>query len=463
MSNIPPILFEMPPSADDAPTGADLPRVWLGWALLAVIFGALIVMSFSAASGKRIMSGDKSTKTQTKMVETMLGLKALQGKSAPKSEMFTQYIDDLKDDAKKSPDAQKLRVALRAEDGKAPFGDDLKNLAASTDEQNQAFAKLYEPKEIKKADADTLIQKLDGKDLGEKLARVQFKEKFGDNEIRGKTFPAEPALKIGVFGLLGCTGLVAGFGLLLMFVTQRMSGALKPLGMPQHNVPLPVADRLALAAAIIMCTYLGLGLAGEFLLKNVPVLDQVLPFVGIFVAIGYICTRPIAGYQFTLDSLGVSKSGLGKRILWGIGAYLALIPILLVAITVVALLAKYLPGNAHPVGKEVLDSNGLQALGLLVLAAVIAPLWEEFMFRGLLFPALSSLTKNPVTGALASSFLFAAIHPQGPAGIPLLMTLALGMCYISYQTKSLIPNMVMHAINNGGALLMLLLLGKDFL
>jgi membrane protease YdiL (CAAX protease family) len=42
------------------------------------------------------------------------------------------------------------------------------------------------------------------------------------------------------------------------------------------------------------------------------------------------------------------------------------------------------------------------------------------------------------------------------------MTLALGMCFISYQTKSLIPNMVMHAINNAGALLMLMLLGKDF-
>jgi membrane protease YdiL (CAAX protease family) len=96
------------------------------------------------------------------------------------------------------------------------------------------------------------------------------------------------------------------------------------------------------------------------------------------------------------------------------------------------------------------------------MAAVIAPIWEEFMFRGLLFPAFSAVTKSPVLGAVISCFLFAAIHPQGPAGVPLLMTLALGMCFISYQTKSLIPNMVMHAINNAGALLMLMLLGKDF-
>jgi membrane protease YdiL (CAAX protease family) len=133
-----------------------------------------------------------------------------------------------------------------------------------------------------------------------------------------------------------------------------------------------------------------------------------------------------------------------------------------VALFFVAQLAKVLPGNAHPVGEEVLGSRGIQALGLFLMAAVIAPIWEEIMFRGLLFPALTAISKSPVWGAVISSFLFAAIHPQGPAGVPLLMTLALGMCFISYQTKSLVPNIIMHAINNGGALAMLLLLGKDF-
>ena len=234
------------------------------------------------------------------------------------------------------------------------------------------------------------------------------------------------------------------------------------MGMPQQGVPLPVADRLALGASIIMCTYLGLGVAAGTFVKGIPILPQALPFIGIFVAIAIICTVPILGHRFTLDSLGVSKNGLGKRILWGIGAYLALLPILLVALFVVAQLAKVLPGNAHPVGEEVLGSKGLQALGLFFMAAIIAPIWEEIMFRGLLFPALTAVSKSPVWGAVISSFLFAAIHPQGPAGVPLLMTLALGMCFISYQTKSLVPNIIMHAINNGGALAMLLLLGKDF-
>lgn len=462
MANLPPIQFELPPVAEEKHSGADLPRVWLGWALLAVIFTALIVTSFSAASGKRILTGEKAEKTQGKMIEMMLSLKALQGKNAPKNEMFTPYIDELKSEAKKSADAQKLRVALRTEDGKAPFGDDIKNLAASKDEQNQAFAKLYETKDIKKSDAEPHLAKLDGKDLGEKLAKVQFKEKFGDNTIRGKTFPAEPAMKFGLAGLVGCTGFLAGIVLLAIFTTQRTAGALKPMGMPQQGVPLPVADRLALGASIIMCTYLGLGVAAGTFLKGIPILPQALPFIGIFVAIAIICTVPILGHRFTLDSLGVSKNGLGKRILWGIGAYLALLPILLMALFVVAQLAKVLPGNAHPVGEEVLGSKGLQALGLFFMAAIIAPIWEEIMFRGLLFPALTAVSKSPVWGAVISSFLFAAIHPQGPAGVPLLMTLALGMCFISYQTKSLVPNIIMHAINNGGALAMLLLLGKDF-
>ena len=462
MSNLPPILFDLPPSSDNKQAGADLPRVWLGWALLIVIFSALIGVSFTASAGKHILTEGKTQQSQEKMVELMLGMRALQGSAAPKSEMFSQSIDELKGEAKKSDDARKLRVALRVEDGKAPFADDLKNLSASKDPQNKEFAELYNKKEIKKPEADTILAKLDGKDLGEKLAKVQFQEKFGDKEVRRKTFPPEPAIKFGLFGLLGCTGFLAGVTLLGIFTTQRLSGGLKPMGMPQHQVAPPVADRLALAAAIIMTTYLALGLASEAWLSSVPLLGKVLPFVGIFVAIGFICTRPIMGHRFSLDSLGVSKNGLGKRILWGIGAYLALIPILLVALFVVTLLAKLLPGNAHPVGEEVLNASGLRALGLLIMAAVIAPIWEEIMFRGLLFPAISSVTKSPVWGAVVSSFLFAAIHPQGPAGVPLLMTLALGMCFISHQTKSLVPNMVMHAVNNGGALLMVLLLGKDF-
>lgn len=461
MSNLPPIQFELPPTVDDRPVGSELPRVWLGWALLLLIFAALIGNSFAAASGNRILSGKNSDKVQTKMVEMMLGLKALQGKNAPKAESFTPYIDDLKDDAKKSADAQKLRVALRAEDDKAPFGDDLKNLAASKDEQNQAFAELYAAKDIKKAEGEPLLAKLDGKDLGEKLALVQFKEKFGDKEIRGKSFPAEPAIRFGIAGMTGCMGFLAGVVLLGIFTTQRSAGALKPMGMPQQGVSLPVADRLALGAAIIMCSYLGLSLVAAKWLSGMPAAQQALPFVGILASIALITQVSLMGYRFTLSSLGISANGLGKRILWGIGAYLALLPILLVALFVVSALAKVLPGNAHPVGEEVLNSTGLQALGLFLVAAVIAPIWEEIMFRGLLFPALSAVTKSPVWGAVISSFVFAAIHPQGPAGIPLLMTLALGMCFISYQTKSLVPNIIMHAINNGGALFMLLLIGKD--
>lgn len=462
MSNLPPVQFELPPVVDDRSKGAELPRVWLGWALLAVIFSALIASSFAAASGKRILSNPKTEQAQGKMIEMMLSLKALQGKNAPKNEMFTPYIDELKNDAKRSADAQKLRVALRTEDGKAPFGDDLKNLAASSDEQSQAFAKLYETKDIKKSDAESYLAKLDGKDLGEKLATVQFKEKFGDNAIRGKTFPADAAMKFGLAGLVGCTGFLVGIVLLGIFTTQRTAGALKPMGMPQQGVSLPVADRLALGAAIVMCSYLGLEILAAKWLGGVPAFQQAFPFLGIFVALGIICSVPILGHRFTLESLGVSKSGLGKRILWGLGAYLAMIPILLCALFVVSILAKVLPGNAHPVGEEVLNSNVLQALGLLAMAAIIAPIWEEIMFRGLFFPALSAVTKSPIWGAVISSFVFAAIHPQGPAGIPLLMTLALGMCFISYQTKSLVPNIVMHAINNGGALIMLLVLGKDF-
>ncbi|MEA2553045.1 MAG: protease family protein, partial [Fimbriimonadaceae bacterium] len=83
-----------------------------------------------------------------------------------------------------------------------------------------------------------------------------------------------------------------------------------------------------------------------------------------------------------------------------------------------------------------------------VSAAVIAPFWEEIMFRGTILPALSTVLGRPLWGILLSSFMFAAIHPQG---VPLWLGLGLigGMnAMLAYQTKSLVPSITVHAINN---------------
>ena len=110
-------------------------------------------------------------------------------------------------------------------------------------------------------------------------------------------------------------------------------------------------------------------------------------------------------------------------------------------------------------GQELLTNNDpVKIFTMFILACVVAPIWEEIFFRGMLFPALSKVTGNKLYGALISSFMFAAIHPQGPAGWFTLMSIALMLCALSNQTKSLVPGIILHALNNGGALFLTLLL-----
>ena len=82
------------------------------------------------------------------------------------------------------------------------------------------------------------------------------------------------------------------------------------------------------------------------------------------------------------------------------------------------------------------------------------------MFRGLLYRYLRErsrhrgLIPSAVLSALFSSFLFAAIHPQGLAVVPVLMGLACGFCLAREWRGSLLSSMAAHGLNNYVALSM---------
>lgn len=92
------------------------------------------------------------------------------------------------------------------------------------------------------------------------------------------------------------------------------------------------------------------------------------------------------------------------------------------------------------------------ALGFTAIA-ILAPLVEELLFRGLLQRALGY--KMPPYAAIGvASFVFALIHLQ-PYAIPPLMVLGAAFGYIYHKTGSLRINIILHAVNNAVALLML--------
>ena len=77
------------------------------------------------------------------------------------------------------------------------------------------------------------------------------------------------------------------------------------------------------------------------------------------------------------------------------------------------------------------------------------------MFRGVLYRHLRDATRrwgtvaSILVGTLINSFVFAIIHPQGWVAVPALMSLAINFSLMREWRGTLIPAMILHAIQNG--------------
>ena len=90
-------------------------------------------------------------------------------------------------------------------------------------------------------------------------------------------------------------------------------------------------------------------------------------------------------------------------------------------------------------------------LGLF--AVVLAPVSEEFIFRGVLFPFVKQLG-FPKLAWFGVSFLFAAIHFDAAIFAPL-FALALALTWLYEQTDSLLAPIVAHGLFNAANLVVL--------
>ena len=93
-------------------------------------------------------------------------------------------------------------------------------------------------------------------------------------------------------------------------------------------------------------------------------------------------------------------------------------------------------------------------IGVGVFVTVLAPIFEEFFFRGFLFGALRSWLAPRPWGVWAAAGItgiaFGLAHAGSAAGKYLLPLGFLGflLCILRWQTGSLYPGMVLHSVNN---------------
>jgi uncharacterized protein len=145
--------------------------------------------------------------------------------------------------------------------------------------------------------------------------------------------------------------------------------------------------------------------------------------------------------------------------LWGVGGYLVATPIVIIF----SLLNEKIwqgQGGSNPLLQIVLESK--DSIGLLLFfltAAVAAPLFEEFLFRGFLLPSLTRYV--PVWAAIGiSGLLFGVAHLSLSEIVPLTtLGIILGIVYV--RTRNLLAPMLLHSLWNSTTLISLYILGSS--
>ena len=116
-------------------------------------------------------------------------------------------------------------------------------------------------------------------------------------------------------------------------------------------------------------------------------------------------------------------------------------------------------GGSNPLLEQVLDSRNGTALALLAITAVVlAPLFEELLFRGLLLPVLGGYWGN-FAGVVISALVFALAHLSLSEAAPLFV-LGLGLGWVRLRSGNLSSCVVMHGLWNGLTFFNLIMLGS---
>ncbi|MAE29035.1 MAG: hypothetical protein CMJ87_08685 [Planctomycetes bacterium] len=173
-----------------------------------------------------------------------------------------------------------------------------------------------------------------------------------------------------------------------------------------------------------------------------------LPAIGLVLFV----RRPAGG---GLARLGLGSSGGLRAALGGACAWLLLLPgILGLGILWPALLAAAgQTPQAQPFIDDFLTGSGMSLALAVFLAAIVTPLLEELLFRGFLQPLLAERLGSGAA-IVITSLLFSALHGLSASGPIFGLSLVLGMTMA--RTGRLAGPWAIHALHNGGTLLLLL-------
>ena len=161
----------------------------------------------------------------------------------------------------------------------------------------------------------------------------------------------------------------------------------------------------------------------------------------------------IGGVRLTTGPLPRTAPAWFALLAWGLGGFFAVMALGEVTRFLQApLAAKFasVPSQGNIVAVP-LDWSRIAMT--LAYGCVMAPIVEELTFRGALLPAMATVFARQSVripfAVIGSSLAFAAGHAYGVPLWPTILVHGVVFCVLVYQTGSLIPAMLSHALYNG--------------
>ncbi len=420
--------------------------------MLGLIFALLIASALFEHYNPEKKSGDggsAATQVQFRTALMMRSLENLPGGAASRSQIRDSIADTAKQmepEAKRS-EIDAFHVLILGRLAEAPASKAaLANLQDSKDKALKAAGEFYADSELKPDRAKELAQSFGTKGEAWEMARAQARQQAGEIEDAGDALA--PSDFGGIFAGFAALALavMAGFILLPLGIILAATGKWKPRGW--DRLAPTSADIAAGLAALYFLGYIIIPSAIIPLAGGLPPMTRnvaaFIPLVALAAIFGW-WLGPKAGVRLNRPAGGWVQTAAG---FFGMPANW---PILL---GLTALVAPFLnsggPAPTHPLTDAAAGGAApIEAISMLILAAVFAPFIEETIFRGLILTGLSSRLKSFWWANLIQAFLFAAIHPQGPLLWPMLGAIGFMAGVLVHRTGSLWPAILMHGLHNG--------------
>lgn len=165
-------------------------------------------------------------------------------------------------------------------------------------------------------------------------------------------------------------------------------------------------------------------------------------FLGAIFAFDYFIARPQTGRALHFN---LSPTNFGT--------YILIFPMMLGMMLIAEFITGQIPVTGPFFGKYYEFFTRLMAqmtndkATMVVLAVIMAPVFEEIVFRGIIQKGLINKGMKPFSAILVSSLIFGLVHgnPWQLVGA-VMLGCVLGLVY--YKTKSLLLPMLLHAFNN---------------